>query len=905
MYLDGFKTFMDEVPRTQPAEPKEEFEWFTGFDGIEPDPITDPMRMPVNFTGELPTVLYSKEDMINNMHPNDPCRWEQIRQSMENPYYGQQNAEYLQQMAQIRAQRYFRPSMIPVPPRVMEQRVQQQTQYINNRGPVMYPQFEDPSMRAARWAQKFKNKVENKINSPEELAKRYYYKQHEKDRYDKATGINIDEAMREDNFEHLKQLNIDAYNERKNNANAKNDNAEAFKAVSMNKDDLKANGFKVTRDKAKTPSIPVKYLTPIGSTLEIHEDGTTYEWDPDGGQSVMSTPPALEYLAKCKMIDNLNMQMDAHAQAAALKGYHMNESYNQNPMPTPMNPDPLDRTYQQYYANGPVMHVDPTSIVVGSPTVSFTTQNGGQFTTNMPSVIYNPNGTVSAAPPWVRQFQGNYYGYQPSPWIEEYRELTDEEILSENYPVLILNDHDRELAKIIDARKAKRAAIRAAKPQSIEEANLYCRRMKIDPDTGYEIYESLTIYPPEGKSHTCTQEELDALNTALIEKERKNLKELREDSMKMAAGIDDSAVLAEEINRYSTEYALLVRWARTNLTEEVYREFAKLILQQLILLRENDPAADLKSGIMITGTTIVRTPCRESSELDVAVMVAGEVEHLGRMKEAAKEDNSLDEDEKARVVKRLDKAIKEISAIYDEYKDKDDPKDKSDERMKYNKLFRNMVDVSTIPHRLLAYKQVFEALNSSLTPIKQMMLASYMSYAKHAMRINGEFDLNNFVNWWNKPLLDQINSGARSTFKSRMNPYGRKPAFDYFMENSHKFVSAEKYISDVRAQLKRNFDQIDQGALMSAKTFDEYNDALARIMPVVRMSYDPFINPDGAKRFKKKDTRDMHNYDRSKYEYLGMLSDYYHAIGAIDVPHDIKDKTWFDTIYNQKERGLI
>ena len=76
------------------------------------------------------------------------------------------------------------------------------------------------------------------------------------------------------------------------------------------------------------------------------------------------------------------------------------------------------------------------------------------------------------------------------------------------------------------------------------------------------------------------------------------------------------------------------------------------------------------------------------------------------MKEAAKEDNSLDEDEKARVVKRLDKAIKEISAIYDEYKDKDDPKDKSDERMKYNKLFRNMVDVSTIPHRLLAYKQV-------------------------------------------------------------------------------------------------------------------------------------------------------------------------------------------------------
>ena len=67
MYLDGFKTFMDEVPRTQPTEAKEEFEWFTGFDGLEPDPIKDPMRMPVNFTGELPTVMYSKEDMINNM----------------------------------------------------------------------------------------------------------------------------------------------------------------------------------------------------------------------------------------------------------------------------------------------------------------------------------------------------------------------------------------------------------------------------------------------------------------------------------------------------------------------------------------------------------------------------------------------------------------------------------------------------------------------------------------------------------------------------------------------------------------------------------------------------------------------------------------------------------------------
>ena len=902
----GFNTFVDEVPKAQPEENKN-FEWFTGFDGIDTNPTKDPMRMPVSFDGnDLPTVMYSKEDMINTMHPNDPCRWEQIRQSIENPYYGQQNAEYLQQMARLRAQRFYRPSMIPVPPRVMEQRVQQQTNYINNRGPVGYPQFEDPTMRAARWAQKFKTKVETKVNTPEELAKRYYYKQHEKDRYDKVTGINIDEAMREDHFEHLKQLNIDAYNERKNNANAKNDNGEAFKTVSMNKDDLKAEGYKVTRDKNKTPSIPVKYLTPIGSTLEIHEDGTTFEWDPDGGQSVMSTPPALEYLAKCKMLDNLNMQMEAQAQAAALKGYHMNENPNMNFAPNgAMNQDPLDRTYQQYYANGPVMHVDPTSIVVGSPTVSFTTQNGGQFTTNMPGVIYNPDGTVTAAPPWVRQFQGNYYGYQPNPWIEEYRELTDEEILSENYPVLILNDHDRELAKIIDARKAKRAAIRAAKPQSIEEANVYCRSMKIDPDTGYEIYEALTIYPPEGKPHVCSQAELDALNEALIEKERKNLRELREDSMKMAAGIDDSAVLAEEINRYSTEYALLVRWARTNLTEDVYRQFAKLILQQLILLRENDPAADMKSGIMIAGTTIVRTPCREASEMDVAMMVGGEVEHFGKMIEQAKEDDTLSEDEKARLIKRMNKAIKDITAIYDEYKDKTDPLDKSEERRKYNKLFREMVDLSSIPHKLLAYKQVFEALNSSLTPIKQLMLATYMAYAKKAMKINGEFDLNNFVNWWNKPLLDQINSGARSTFKSRMNPYGRKPAFDYFMENSHKFVSAEQYYADIYGQLQRNFDQIDRGALSNARTFEEYNDALARIMPAIRMSYDPIRNPDGAKRFKKPDTRDMVNYDRTKYEYLGMLSDYYHSIGAINVPKDIKNTTWFDTIYNQKERGLI
>ena len=901
----GFNTFVDEVPKAQPEE-NNNFEWFTGFDGIDTTP-TDPMRMPVTFDGnDLPTVLYSKEDMINKMHPNDPFRWEQIRQSMENPYYGQQNAEYLQQMARVRAQQYFIPAKIPVPPRVMEQRVQQQTQYINNRGPVAYPQFEDPSMRAARWAQKFKTKVEKKVNTPEELAKRYYYKQHEKDRYDKATGINIDEAMREDNFEHLKQLNIDAYNERKNNANAKNDNGEAFKSVSMNKDDLKAEGYKVTRDKNKTPSIPVKYLTPIGSTLEIHEDGTTYEWDPDGGQSVMATPPALEYLAKCKMLNNLDAQMIAQAQAAALKGYHMNENPNQNFTPNnAMNQDPLDKVYQQYYANGPVMHVDPTSIVVGSPTVSFTTQNGGRYTTNMPGVIYNPNGTITAAPPWVRQFQGNYYGYQPDPWIEEYRELTDEEILSENYPVLILNDHDRELAKIIRARRERRAAINAAKAQSIEEANVYSRGMKIDPDTGYEIYESLTIYPPEGKPHVCSQEELDALNEALIEKERKNLRELREDSMKMAAGIDDSAVLAEEINRYSTEYALLVRWARSNLTEDVYRQFAKLILQQLILLRENDPAADMKSGIMITGTTIVRTPCREASEMDVAMMVAGEVEHFEKMIEKAKVDDTLSEDEKARLIKRMKKTIKDINAIYDEYKDKTDPLDKSEERRKYNKLFKSMVDLSTIPHKLLAYKQVFEALYSSLTPIKQIMLNAYMNYAKTAMRINGTFDLNNFVNWWNKPTLDQINSGARSNFRNRMNPYGRKPAFDYFMENADKFVSAEKYIADVRAQLQRNFDQIDQGAIANARTFEEYNDALARVMPYVWRSYDPFVNPDGAKRFKKPDTRDMKNYDRTKYECLAAVADYYRAIGAIDVPKDIKDTTWYDTIYNQKERGLI
>lgn len=901
----GFNSFVDEVPKVQP-EVNENFEWFTGFDGLDTNPTKDPMRMPVSFNGnDLPTVTYSKEDMINKMHPNDPFRWEQIRQSMENPYYGQQNAEYLQQMARLKAQQTFIPAQIPVPPRVMEQRIQQQTQYINNRGPVVYPQFEDPSMKAARWSQKFKSELETKVNTPEELAKRYYYKREEKDRYDKATGINIDEEMREGNFTHLEQLNTDAYNERKNNANAKIENGEAFKNVSMNKDDLKAEGYKVTRDKNKTPSIPVKYLTPIGSTLEIHEDGTTFEWDPDGGQSVMSTPPALEYLAKCKMLTNLNAQMEAQAQAAALKGYHMNENPNQNFAPGAMNQDPLDRTYQQYYANGPVMHVDPTSIVVGSPTVSFRTQNGGQFTTNMPSVIYNPNGTVTAAPPWVRQFQGNYYGYQPSPWIEEYRELTDEEILSENYPVLILNDHDRELAKIIRARREKRAAISAAKPQSIEEANIYCRSMKIDPDTGYEIYESLTIYPPEGKPHVCSQEELDALNEALIEKERKNLRELREDSMKMAAGIDDSAVLAEEINRYSTEYALLVRWARSNLADDVYRQFAKLILQQLILLRENDPAADMKSGIMITGTTIVRTPCREASEMDVAMMVGGEVEKFEEMIEKAEVDDTLSEDEKARLVKRYKKAIKDITAIYDEYKDKTDPLDKSEERKKYNKLFKSMVDLTSIPHRLLAYKQIYEALYSSLTPIKQLMLQSYMAYAKKAMKINGEFDLNNFVSWWNKPLLDQINSGARSSFKSRMNPYGRKPAFDYFMENASKFVSAEQYFNDIYGQLQRNFDQIDRGALMSAKTFEEYNDVLARIMPAVRMSYDPIMNPDGAKRFKKPVNRDMINYNRTSFEGLGMVNQYYRSMDTTKLPNVANLSVWSNTIYNQKERGLI
>lgn len=901
----GFNSFVDEVPKAQP-EVNENFEWFTGFEGLDTNPIKDPMRMPVSFNGnDLPTVTYSKEDMINKMHPNDPFRWEQIRQSMENPYYGQQNAEYLQQMARLKAQQTFIPAQIPVPPRVMEQRVQQQAQYINNRGPVVYPQFEDPSMKASRWSQKFKSELETKVNTPEELAKRYYYKREEKDRYDKATGINIDEEMREGNFTHLEQLNTDAYNERKNNANAKIENGEAFKNVSMNKDDLKAEGYKVTRDKNKTPSIPVKYLTPIGSTLEIHEDGTTFEWDPDGGQSVMSTPPALEYLAKCKMLTNLNAQMEAQAQAAALKGYHMNENPNQNFAPGVMNQDPLDRTYQQYYANGPVMHVDPTSIVVGSPTVSFRTQNGGQYTTNMPSVIYNPNGTVTAAPPWVRQFQGNYYGYQPSPWIEEYRELTDEEILSENYPVLILNDHDRELAKIIRARRAKREAISAAKPQSIEEANVYCRSMKIDPDTGYEIYESLTIYPPEGKPHVCSQEELDALNEALIEKERKNLRELREDSMKMAAGIDDSAVLAEEINRYSTEYALVVRWARSNLAEDVYRQFAKLILQQLILLRENDPAADMKSGIMITGTTIVRTPCREASEMDVAMMVGGEVEKFEEMIEKAEVDDTLSEDEKARLVKRYKKAIKDITAIYDEYKDKTDPLDKSEERKKYNKLFKSMVDLTSIPHRLLAYKQIYEALYSSLTPIKQLMLQSYMAYAKKAMKINGEFDLNNFVSWWNKPLIDQINSGARSTFKSRMNPYGRKPAFDYFMENASKFVSAEQYFNDIYGQLQRNFDQIDQGALMSAKTFEEYNTALARIMPAVRMSYNPIMNPDGYKRFKKPVNRDMINYNRTSFEGLGMVNQYYRSMDTTKLPNVANLSVWSNTIYNQKERGLI
>ena len=37
MYLDGFKTFMDEVPRTQPEVKQENFEWFTGFDGIDPN----------------------------------------------------------------------------------------------------------------------------------------------------------------------------------------------------------------------------------------------------------------------------------------------------------------------------------------------------------------------------------------------------------------------------------------------------------------------------------------------------------------------------------------------------------------------------------------------------------------------------------------------------------------------------------------------------------------------------------------------------------------------------------------------------------------------------------------------------------------------------------------------------
>lgn len=129
---------------------------------------------------------------VHYIHPNSPEAWREDLQK----YYNETSKKFgyglvTQEQMVANSKTWFRPSEVPVPQNIMNQWVAQAQNYCDMRGPCN--DYRQVQYFYKPWQRRCGERIEEVVNNPVEMAKPRFWSPAEQQRYDKVTGMNIDE----------------------------------------------------------------------------------------------------------------------------------------------------------------------------------------------------------------------------------------------------------------------------------------------------------------------------------------------------------------------------------------------------------------------------------------------------------------------------------------------------------------------------------------------------------------------------------------------------------------------------------------------------------------------------------------------------------------------------------------
>lgn len=765
-------------------------------------------------------------DSIEFVHPNDPSVWANI----EKKYLAQQRRQY------VDSSRYFRPRDLPVPPQVQQYRYNMANNYIQNRGYYNYPQLYNPMLPGQRWLPRYIQKVENKLNNPAEFAKPYFYPQWMNDRYDKYTGVNVDEMGRDNIYNKRIAENKSLYESQQNMSTTKINN-NPFSEIKPQRRDP----YKERRDIKVTPSIDPAYLDfkkKVDEAIKadpekakLFEPNIT-DWEGE---------PAFLLSAVGKAKESSEVFTPEERQKAydnIAKEYKESQKDIRAIYEHPMDDGEEPEDYKDY------------NDYMLAPWQSKPAFNGYNRW-NIPSYIKVPEFQQKqfsrkemesgAVPIIVTEETKDIYPKKPKHY---YPEMRIEELGNIDFNIVTYQEQDDGSLKIVG------------------------------------------ITSRNGKVYT--EDEVEEKNKAYQEMKKATIKYFEELDKAEQLATDDCYRLANELSRYSQEAAAFLLWFRNYASYENYKTLHRVMVNQLLDYRNNDPYALVKSNVAITRDTILINKNDDSIFTDEYFADA----RIKDFKRITKYVN------KETVKGKMDRAFVVNRAIQNDHMPKDEK----------IKVLRSLVNVHILPECLENWRRYKKAIEDSLQGIKRDQWNAYMNHFRlSAGTFKGITRASDFDKWWNS-----ANTRVAEAVRTKPVQNQNSRVIDYFTNVILELPERERR----EAQFHNQVMQAKIQYMNSIMSQVDPNDIMAyyRAMNQVAMGFDRLNNYlDPNKRFYRAPAQRRNlNFDANHIQQIAYAAgcNNGYALGLDDFvfrpdKYQSDRQTFLDNIFKKHKRGSI
>lgn len=767
-------------------------------------------------------------DSVEFVHPNDPSIWNKIEQK----YLAKQKKQYED------SSRYFRPRDIPVPPNVQKYRYNMANDYIRRRGYFTYPQLYNPTIPGQRWIPDFLHKMENKLNDPREMSKPYFYPQWMNDRYDKYTGVNVDELGRENIYNKRIEENISMYESQKNMSDSKI-NSNPFSEIKPQRRDP----YKERRDPKVTPSINPAYLDfkkkagPFPNEDSRKFKGgpgivTDWEGEPmfllSAGNKVKETAKAFTPEERQRAYDSI------------VREYNNSKKEMKAIYEHPMDDDEEPEDYQDY------------------------------------------NDYMLA--PW--QYRPAFHGYNrwniPS-YIEipefKQKKFSRKELESGEVPIII-TEETKDIYPKIPKSKCQKMRI-----EELGNIDFNIVTYQKQDDGSMKI---VKIVSKDGREYT--KEEIDEKNKAYLEMRKATVKYFEEADKAEQMATDDCYRLANELSRYSQDAAAFLLWFRNYASYNNYNTLHRVMVNQLLDYRNNDPYALVKSNVSITRDTILINDNDDSIFTD-------EYFENARIKDLKRITKYVN---KETIKGKMDRAFEVNRAIKNDHLPKDEK----------IKVLRNLVNIHILPECLENWRRYKDAIEKSLQGIKKDQWNAYMMHFKlSAGTFKGITRASDFDKWWNS-----ANTRIAEAVRTKPSSYDQNNrVISYFANILSDLPERERREEQFRSEVMNAKAQYMNSIMSKVNP----NDIIGyyHAMNQVALGFDRlnnYLDPNARFRNKRKDTRDL-SFNSNHIQNISYASGIMNGAvtpGANDFvfrpdKYQSDRQTFLDNIFKKHKRGSI